>query len=209
MNLKLYDYFRSTAAYRLRIALLYKNIDFQSIPVHLINNGGEQHSSEYQKLNPQELVPTLVDGSHTFTQSLAMLEYLDEKYPHPPLLPSDLISKAHVRSIAQMIACDIHPLNNLRVLQYLTQTLDHSEQEKIQWYRHWIALGFQAIETRLQGMQRSQAVCVGDDISMADVCLIPQVYNAHRFDCPMQDYPLINAINEHCLGMDAFYKASP
>ena len=207
--MKLYDYFRSTAAYRLRIALLYKGLDYQSIPVHLVNNGGEQHGEAYRAVNPQELVPSLSDEKHTFTQSLAILEYLEEKHPSPSLLPQDIAQRAHVRSIAQMIACDIHPLNNLRVLQYLTQTLEHSEEEKLSWYRHWIQLGFTAIETRLQDMPRERPVCFGDSVTLADVCLIPQVYNAHRFACPMDDYPLINAINEHCLGIDAFYKSAP
>ena len=206
---KLYDYFRSTAAYRLRIALLYKGLDYQSIPIHLVNNGGEQHGKEYRAINPQELIPSLTDGSHTLTQSLAILEYLEEKYPSPPLLPEDIVQRAHARSIAQMVVCDIHPLNNLRVLQYLTKTLEHSEEEKLSWYRHWVALGFSAIEARLQDMSRNKPVCVGDSISLADICLIPQVYNAHRFGCPMDAYPLINAINEHCLGLDAFYKSAP
>ena len=207
--MKLYDYFRSTASYRVRIALLYKNIDYQSLPIHLVNNGGEQHSEDYRKINPQALVPSLSDGENTFTQSLAMLEYLEEKHPQPALLPEGISERAHVRSIAQMIACDIHPLNNLRVLQYPTQTLHHDENDKLAWYRHWIKLGFDALEQRLQTLPRPKPVCYGDTVTMADVCLIPQIYNAHRFDCPMDDYPLLNAINAHCLGMEAFYKAAP
>lgn len=207
--MKLYDYFRSTASYRVRIALLYKNIDYQSLPVHLVNNGGEQHSEDYRQINPQALVPSLSDGEETFTQSLAIIEYLEEKYPTPPLLPQNIDARAHVRAIAQMIACEIHPLNNLRVLQYITQHLNHDETDKITWYRHWIKLGFDAIESRLQAMPRETQVCYGETITLADVCLIPQVYNAHRFNCPMEDYPLINAINEHCLSMDAFYKSAP
>lgn len=207
--LQLYNYYRSSASYRVRIALNYKNIDYQEIPVHLINNGGEQYAPAYAKLNPQCLVPTLQDNSISLTQSLAIIEYLEETHPQPTLLPGDAVARAQIRRLAQLIACEIHPLNNLRVLQYLTKELAVNAEKKKIWYHHWLKSGFDAFESCLQQMDRSIGVCYGDQISLADICLIPQVYNAARFEFPLAAYPLIKRINKYCLTLSCFAKASP
>lgn len=207
--MKLYDYYRSTACYRVRIALNIKNIAYKTIPVHLLGEGGEQHSDTYLHLNPQQLVPTLdVDGDYLH-QSLAILEYLEETHPEPALLPSDVLIRAHVKSLALIIACDMHPLNNLRVLHRLRQQFQATESQINQWYHHWLRLGFDAIENKLKKLPRTNPVCYGETISLADVCLIPQVYNAHRFHFPMDNYPIINAINDYCLSQRPFIDASP
>lgn len=206
--LTLYDYYRSTASYRVRIALNYKRLPFHSKSVHLVNNGGEQHTPLYQSINPQQLVPTLQDGSFRVSQSMAILEYLEEKYPRPPLLPHDFEKRAKVRALANIIACDIHPLNNLRVLQYLKSHLQASEQQKIDWYHHWLHVNFSAIEQLLQ-QNKAGPYCFGKHITLADICLIPQVYNAIRFRCDMKNYPLIMKINQNCLQIPTFIEASP
>lgn len=205
--MKLYGYWRSSAAYRVRIALALKGVDYQSIPVHLVKNGGEQHQAAYQVLNPAELVPTLVDEELTLNQSLAILEYLDARYPEPALLPADAAQAAQVRALALDIACDIHPLNNLRVLQYLTGPLGLSEQQKTEWIHHWLATGFQALEQRLA--ETAGKFCIGDKVSLADLCLVPQVYNALRFQLDMSPYPVMMAIYQHCNQLDAFQQAAP
>jgi len=207
--IKLYDYFRSSASYRVRIALNLKEIPHELIPVHLVNNGGEQHSPEYVTLNPQHLVPTLVDGDFTLSQSLAIIDYLEEKHPTTSLLPSDIRQKAIVKQMAQLVAIDIHPLNNLRVLQYLADTLEVTDAQKSAWYQNWIIKGFSALETLLSAHQSNGQFCFGNTPTLADLCLIPQVYNAYRFECPMDDFPIIKSINEHCLTLPAFEKASP
>jgi maleylacetoacetate isomerase len=202
----LYDYYRSSASYRVRIALGLKNlpVDYQSI--HLVNNGGEQHHPSYQDKNPQHLVPTLEHQGQLFSQSLAIIEYLDEQYPNPPLLPEDAVNRAHVRAIAQMISCDIHPLNNLRVLQYLKKNFQADEEAVNSWYQHWVVQGFDAIEHLIS---KDNVFCVGNTISVADICLIPQVYNAKRFLIDLSPYPKIEAINERCLEIPAFIAAAP
>ncbi len=205
--MKLYGYWRSSAAYRVRIALALKGVGYQSIPVHLVKNGGEQHQAVYQALNPAELVPTLVDEELTLNQSLAILEYLDARYPEPALLPADAAQAAQVRALALDIACDIHPLNNLRVLQYLTGPLGLSEQQKTEWIHHWLATGFQALEQRLA--ETAGKFCIGDKVSLADLCLVPQVYNALRFQLDMSPYPVMMAIYQHCNQLDAFQQAAP
>ena len=207
--IKLYDYFRSTASYRVRIALNWKELPHELIEVHLVKEGGQQKKPEYLTHNPQGLVPALIDGGMTLTQSLAMLEYLEERYPTPSLLPDNSTDKALVRSIAQIIACDIHPLNNLRVLKYLTETLEQTEETKTTWYHHWIKQGFDAIEALLAKHQSSPNFCIGEQVSIADVCLIPQVYNANRFECDLSAYPRIMNINNYCLTLPAFDKACP
>lgn len=207
--MKLYDYYRSTASYRVRIALHLKNMRYETIPVHLVKDGGEQHHAEYRKLNPQALVPTLDDNGHILSQSLAIIEYLNEISPTPALLPDHPLGRAQVRSLALIIACDMHPLNNLRVLEQLKQQFQASDIQVTEWYHHWLKKGFDAIEQQLQHLPRTNRVCYGNDVSLADVCLIPQVYNAKRFHFPMDSYPLINDINAHCLTMDAFQKSSP
>ena len=208
--MKLYDYFRSTASYRVRIALNVKNLTYEKVEIHLTRDGGEQHSLEFRQKNPQGLVPCLeIDGKHYLSQSLAIIEYLDETYPAIPLLPQDPFTKATVRSLALMIACDIHPINNLRILNQLKDQFHADESQVLAWYHHWLTTGFDAFEAKLASLQRDKPVCIGSSVSLADVCLIPQVYNAHRYELAMDKYPLINQINEYCLGLEAFQKAVP
>jgi maleylacetoacetate isomerase len=203
----LYDYFRSSAAYRVRIALNLKGLAYEHRPINLVKR--EQHSEGYQDLQPQGLVPALVlDNGQVLTQSLAICEYLDEVAPAPALLPSEPIARARVRALAQTIACDIHPVNNLRVLQYLTGTLDITEDAKLDWYRHWVALGFAALETQLQHTATG-TYCHGDTPTLADVCLIPQVFNARRFNCELSAYPKLVQIAERCEALPAFAQAHP
>lgn len=205
--MKLYSYFRSSAAYRVRIALALKNLPFDIVPVHLVNNGGEQKSPEYTAINPQQLLPSLAtDDGDIITQSLAILEFLEESYPETPLLPSDKIARAKVRALCQVIACDIHPLNNLRVLKYLKNDLQVSDEQKTAWYHCWIAEGFTALEKQLPN---NANFCYGNSPTLADCCLIPQVYNALRFDCDMTDYPKIMRIYQQCNTLSAFVTASP
>lgn len=205
----LYDYFRSTAAYRVRIALNYKGLAYTSIPVHLVKDGGEQHFPDYQRINPQELVPSLLINDLSLTQSLAIIEYLEDMHPKPLLLPKDSAEKAYVRSLALTIACEIHPLNNLRVLQYLQKKLDVSDEQKQQWYFHWLELGFSSLEARIAPTYEGDGYCIGKSLTLADVCLIPQIYNAHRFDFLMEAYPTLSHINDHCLSLDFIDQATP
>lgn len=207
--MKLYDYFRSTASYRVRIAMNLKGINYEKISVHLVNNGGEQHSPEYHKVNPQGLVPCLEVEGEMINQSLAIIEYLDDIHPTPALLPQAPIAKATVRSLALMIVCDMHPLNNLRVLNQLKAEFNANESQVTQWYHHWLKKGFDALEAKLKTIERSRPFCVGDSPSMADLCLIPQVFNAKRFNFVLDDYPLIREINAHCLTLKAFQDAAP
>ncbi len=204
--MKLYDYWRSSAAYRVRIGLNLKGIPYDHICVHLVKDGGQQHSADYKTTNPQGLVPSLeLDDGTVLTQSMAILEYLDDICPPPAFLPEKAENKAYVRSLANLIACDIHPVNNLRILTYLTETLGVDDGAKMTWYRHWIAKGFDALEARLEDSD----FCFGDQPGLADICLIPQVYNAHRFNLDMAPYPKISRINEACLKHPAFEKAIP
>lgn len=212
MAIALYNYHRSSAAYRVRIALALKNIHSDTLTINLL--AGQQQSPEYLSINPQGLVPALCINNHVLTQSLAIIEYLDERYPTPALLPEDLLAKAQVRAMAQQIAVDIHPLNNLRVLNYLKDNFDCSDSKKTQWISHWIAQGFTAVEQTLAEQnkpmgQSDNIYCFGSQPSLADICLIPQVYNAKRFGVAMQDYPNINAIVEHCNSLPAFITAAP
>ena len=205
--MKLYDYYRSTACYRVRIALNIKQMTYEKIPVHLISN--EQRDANYLALNSQGLVPTLDANGHILNQSLAIIEYLDDISPTPALLPSNPLARAQIKSLAMIIACDMHPLNNLRVLQQLKQQFQATEVQINEWYHHWLKQGFDAIEVQLKHLPRKQDVCYGQDVSLADICLIPQVYNAKRFHFSMDAYPLINQINAHCLTLDAFITAAP
>lgn len=207
--MKLYDYFRSTACYRVRIALNLKNIAYETMNIHLVNHGGEQHSPEYQAINPQQLVPSLEVNGQVISQSLAIIDYLDETYPNPPLLPQAPWDKATIRSLALIVACDMHPLNNLRVLNRLKEQFQASESQVTEWYHHWLKAGFDAFEAKLQHIKRQQLFCFGDTVTLADLCLIPQVYNANRFHFAMDNYPLINEINTHCLTLEPFQKAIP
>jgi maleylpyruvate isomerase len=205
--MKLYNYFRSSAAYRVRIALHLKGLDFAYAPVHL--GKGEQHADAYRALNRQELVPTLVDGEATVTQSLAIIEYLDERHPQPPLLPPTPAARARVRGIALAIACDIHPLNNLRVLRYLKHTLGASEEAKDAWYRHWIDTGLAALEAQLAAESATGAFCHGDVPTLADICLVPQLANARRSNIPLEPYPTLVRIDARCRALEAFARATP
>lgn len=207
--MKLYDYYRSTASYRVRIALNLKNINYEAIPIHLINHGGEQHQAPYLEINPQGLVPALDENGHILNQSLAIIEYLEEINPTPALLPHNPLARAQVRSIAMIIACDIHPLNNLRILQQLKEQFKATENQVFTWYHRWLKEGFDAVERTLQKLPRKNHVCYGNEISLADICLIPQVYNAQRFNFSMDSYPLICEINDHCLTLPAFIHAEP
>lgn len=207
--LTLYDYFRSSASYRVRIALNLKNLPYDSIPINLINNGGEQFSLEYQAINPQCLVPALQDDDKVITQSLAIIEYLDELQPEPTLLSHDLYKKALIRAFALVVTADTHPLNNLRVLQFLTNELGISEDQKTQWYQHWMAKGLEALEKQLVLHNHSHPFCFGDTPSVADICLVPQLYNARRFACDLTLYPLLVKVDAVCQAHPAFIKASP
>ena len=205
----LYTYFRSSAAYRVRIALELKGLAYTSIPVHLLQDGGMQHSPSYAAINPSQLVPTLVDGALTLGQSLAIMEYLDETYPAPALLPADAAGRARVRSLSQLIACDIHPLNNLRVLQYLEQVLGVDAAARTAWCQHWVCTGLDALERMLQAGKPAGDFCAGDRPGMADCCLIPQLYNARRFQVDVQRYPMLCRVEASCLALQAFQKAAP
>ncbi len=209
-KLQLYTYYRSSCSYRVRLALAYKGLAYDTHPVHLVRNGGEQHKPEYVALNPQAQVPTLVDGDFILTQSMAIMEYLEEKHPKPALLPQDTLARAYVRQICQIMVADIHPLNNLKVLQHLTTDLAASQAQKNEWYHKWIKQGFSATEKLLErSPYRTGKFVCGDEVTMADMCLIPQVYNAVRYELPMDEYPIINAINDHCLTLEKFIEASP
>lgn len=209
-SMTLYSYWRSSAAYRVRIALNLKGLEYALKPVHLVKDGGEQHHDAYRKLNPQQLIPTLVDGERVIRQSLAIIEYLDEAYPDAPrLLPHDLRERTRVRTLAQMVMCDIHPLGNLRVLQYLTRELGASDEQKLAWSRHWIEVGFEAMEALLAGSPEVGRFCSGDEPGLADCCLVPQVYNARRFGVPLDPYPTITRIDAACRELDAFQRAAP
>ncbi len=205
--MKLYGYWRSSAAYRVRIALHLKGIKFDSIPVHLVKSGGEQHSPEYIELNPTHLVPTLVDGELTLNQSLAIIDYIESKYPQNPLYPESIEQKSLIQALSQDVACEIHPVNNLRVQQYLVKELNVNDSDKLAWSHHWMTKGFAAIEEKLK--QCSGTYCFGEQVTVADLCLVPQVYNAKRFNVDMAPYPLISAIVERCNLLPAFIKALP
>ncbi len=205
--IKLYSYYRSSAAYRVRIALHLKAVDWTCIPVNLLKN--EQLTKSYQKVNPQNSVPTLSFDEISITQSLAIIEWLDEQYPASLLLPESLLDKAQVRSLAYQIAMDIHPLNNLKVIKYLKNDMELDESKKTLWYQHWIKHGFTALEQSLQQVNSDGRFCFGNKISLADVCLIPQVYNARRFECCLNDYPLIQSISAHCNTLNAFKRSTP
>jgi maleylacetoacetate isomerase len=207
--MKLYSYWRSSAAYRVRIALNLKGLEHEIVPVNMLKDGGEQLGDAYKQINPQGLVPTLVDGDITLTQSLAILEYLEEQYSQVNLLPGDIGDRARIRQFAQLTACDIHPLNNLRVLKYLKQGLNIADDAKDAWYRHWIMLGFEAFENSLVKAKPAGPYCLGAEVTLADLCLIPQMYNAHRFDVPLEAYPTLCAVEQACLELDAFKQASP
>ncbi len=207
--MKLFTYFRSSAAYRVRIALNLKGLAYEAVPIHLLRNGGEQLSDDYRAVNPAGLVPALQDEGTTLTQSLAIIEYLDETRPQVPLMPADALGRARVRSLAMAIACDIHPIANLRVLKYLTGTLGVSEDAKNEWFRHWVREGLAALETQLARDPQTGRFCHGDKPTLADCCLVPQVFNAQRFNIDMLAYPTISRINAVCCELPAFAAAHP
>ena len=208
-GLVLYDYWRSSAAYRVRIALNLKGLSYESRAVHLVRDGGEQHLAAYRAINPQELIPSLLDGALVLTQSLAIIEYLDETRPEVPLLPADAGARARVRAMAMTVASDAHPISNLRVMQYLQTQLDADEPHRLAWTRHWIATSFSALETMLAGSAATGRYCHGDVPGMADVCLVPQFYNAVRWGLPLDAYPTVQRICSQCSTLEAFQRAAP
>ena len=207
--MKLYGYFRSSAAFRVRIALNLKGLGYEQAAIHLRKN--EQRHPAYLALQPQGLVPALeADDGGIFIQSLAIIEYLDETHPAPPLLPARAAARARVRALAQAIACDIHPIDNLRVLRYLVKPLGHDEAAVEAWFNHWIKLGFEGVERLLGGDGQAGKFCHGDAPGLADICLVPQVFNAQRYPSfDMTPYPAIRRIFEHCMTLDAFERARP
>jgi len=209
-GLKLYDYWRSSASYRVRIALNLKGLNYEQHPIHLVRNGGEQHSADYVAVNPQRFVPVLVDGRRVIRQSLAIIEYLDETYDgEMKLLPAIARDRARVRALALMVACDIHPLNNSRVMKFLEREFGASQDTRDAWMRHWIEEGFASFETLVAGHPSTGTFCEGDAPTLADVCLIPQVYNARRFGVDMTAFPTIERIEAACLELNAFDAARP
>ena len=204
--MKLYTYFRSSAAYRVRIALNLKGLPYGPEFVHLAK--GRHNDAAYGAVNPAKLVPALIDGGHLLTQSLAIIEYLDETHPAPPLLPRTPLERARVRALSLLIACEIHPLNNLRALKYLNGVLKVTEEQKNAWYRHWVEEGFRALDRQL-AERVSGSLCFGDMPTLADVCLVPQVANARRLNVDMGPFPRIAAIDAACQALPAFDAARP
>jgi len=205
--MKLHTYFRSSAAFRVRIALNLKGLAYEAAFVHLAK--GEHRTAAYGAVNPQALVPTLEDGGQLLTQSLAIIEYLEETRPQVPLLPKDPAGRARVRSLALLIACEIHPINNLRVLQHLRRSLGQSEEQVNAWYRHWIADGLARLEADLAGAKNAGIFCHGDAPTMADCCLVPQIFNAQRYQCETAPYPATMRVFSECMKLDAFIRAQP
>lgn len=205
--MELYTFFRSSAAFRVRIALNLKGLAYTAHAVHL--RKGEQRAPAYLAINPQGLLPTLVIDGHRLTQSLAILEYLEERYPEPALLPGDALGRARVRALADLVACEIHPLNNLRALNYLREHLGQDEAGVATWYRHWIADGLEKLEAALVRDDAGGPYCHGDRPSVADCCLVPQIFNAQRFECDLSAYPKTMRIFEACMTLDAFRHAQP
>lgn len=211
--MQLFNYFRSSASFRVRIAMNLKGLSFDYEPIHLVRQGGEQCTPAFRERNPDGLVPVLVDDTldppATLTQSLAIIEYLDETHPEPPLLPRDAVGRARVRALAMNIACEIHPLNNLRVLRYLTQVLKVDDAAKNTWIRHWIEGGLKALDTQLAASPATGRFCHGDTPTLADVTLVPQIFNGRRFDCDYGAMPTVMRVFDACMTLDAFKDAQP
>jgi maleylacetoacetate isomerase len=205
--MRLYSFFRSSAAFRVRIALNLKKVAYETVPIHLRRN--DQSKPEYRAVNPQGLVPVLEEGRQRLIQSLAIIEYLDETRPEPPLLPKDPAERARVRALAEIVACDIHPINNLRVLRYLIHELGHDEAAIGKWYNYWIAAGFEALEPLLASDAQTGDFCHGDAPSLADIALVPQVVNAERYRLDLTPYPTITRIFENCMRLEPFIAAHP
>ena len=204
--MKLHNYFRSSASFRVRIALHLKGLDFEYIPVHIAR--GDHKTGPFAAISADQLVPLLEDEDERFSQSMAIIEYLDEVYPEPALLPHDPVGRAHVRALAQSIACEIHPLNNLRVLKYLVRQLKVSDEAKNDWYLHWVREGLLAFERQL-AQHPAGVYCYGNTPTLADCCLVPQIFNGQRFDCDFSGMPRTMAAFEACMQLDAFQRAQP
>jgi len=208
--MRLHTYWRSSTAYRVRIALNLKGLPYESVPVHLLKDGGEHLTEGYRRLNPQGILPTLeTDDGLTLTQSLAICEWLEETHPEPALLPADAAGRARVRAFALAIACEIHPITNLRVLKHLTGTMGVSETDKVAWYRHWVEEGLRPLERMVAGHPATGAFVHGDQPTLADVCLVPQMYNARRFEVDLSPYPTLVRLDEAARGVKAFADAAP
>jgi maleylacetoacetate isomerase len=207
--MKLYTYFRSSAAYRTRIAFNLKGIDYEAVSVDLRAPASDQHKPEYLALNPQGLVPSLVVENTTIAQSLAIIEYLDEVHPEPPLMPRSPVDRARVRAMALAVACDMHPLNNLRVLNHLRSPLGHDEETVNAWYRHWIAVGFSGLEQEARRASGDGRHMFGSTVTIADIYIVPQMYNARRFKCDTTPYPTLRGICAYLEALPAFAKAAP
>jgi maleylacetoacetate isomerase len=205
----LYSYFRSSAAFRVRIALALKDLPYETVPIHLLRGGGEHLTPSYRALNPSALVPMLEEDGRRIMQSMAIVEYLDERYPTPALLPPDPADRALVRSIALAVACDIHPLNNLRVLRYLVRELGVAEEGKDRWYRHWVEVGLEQIEAQLAAQGRSGRFAFGDRPTLADIFIVPQMFNARRFGCRVDHVPALQRIVDAAMELPAFVAAQP
>ncbi|CAN5142194.1 maleylacetoacetate isomerase [soil metagenome] len=202
--MELYNYFRSSASYRVRIALALKGLEYDYLPVHLVRN--EQLAPTFTELSAMQLVPVLKDGDKVLTQSMAIIEYLDEVHPEPKLLPGDAYARARIRSLAQDVACEIHPIDNLRVLRYLVHEMHVSEDDKNRWYRHWVDTGLAAVERQLAGHPATGRFCHGDTPTLADCVLVPQIHNAQRFECRLDHVPTVMRVFEECMALDAFSK---
>ncbi|WP_157272260.1 maleylacetoacetate isomerase [Azohydromonas aeria] len=205
--MQLYNYFRSSASYRVRIALALKGLAYDYMPVHLVKR--EHQAESYAAVSASRLVPLLRDGDASLTQSMAIIEYLDETHPQPPLLPADALGRARVRALAQDVACEIHPLNNLRVLRYLVHDLKLGEDDKNRWYRHWVETGLEVVERQIADHPATGRFCHGDTPGLADCVLVPQIFNAQRFDCRLDHVPTVMRVFEACMQLDAFDKTQP
>lgn len=208
MEMKLYNYYRSSASYRVRIALALKGVEYDYLPVHLLNGGGEQFQQDYRQLNPQSLVPTLVVGDQAISQSLAIIEFLEESIAEPPLLPADAIARAKVRAFALHLACDIQPLVNLRVQKYLKAHVGADQGHVSQWLTHWMSLGLKSLEKQLGALPQCD-FCFDDEPGMADIFLVPQIFSAKRFNVEITPYHRLSSVYENCLNHEAFKKAAP